>query len=285
MLSLLILIALFAQAISIPICGYDRVKIQGQFGTGTCASVTTESECLTTIYTNSGVFNECIWSGSACTTSSTSCKPSCFVGDRVQYTSCPTSNAGACNSAYTGTYGTSNICYYDYNTPGCANTGCDYSCTGIVKTTDCGFKSVDQCASFYYDDGTYYYNCKPIGGACSKGEKCVKICNGIYSTSNCTSLNNNQLSCNAAYELRGSATYDCIYNPGTTICSSKYAQKCHHPAPPSCTGTYGGVGSCTSIYSTRSGCESGFVLDDTLRQCKWNLAAGVCYDDVPCTVP
>jgi len=86
-----------------------------------------------------------------------------------------------------------------------------------------------------------------------------------------------------AYEVRGSYTYDCIFNSGTGVCSSKYPEKCKYGGAYLCLGTYGGLESCSSFYTTQSACNSGFVYYDTLRQCKWNVGTGVCDTDMPCT--
>jgi len=290
LITILMMIMIIDKVISAP-CGYERTKIASKTAGGDCSDITTEKDCVLSIYAwpygTPRPFVLCYWNSGSCNSYNTLyCEPSCFADNRQNYVSCPTSSAGACNDAYTGTYGSSNICNYNYDSMACESRSCDLTCTGSYqKTSTCTGLSQYQCETYYYDDGTDYKNCKWTGSSCTQGEKCRKICNGVSSVANCTTYNNNALSCKYAYETRGSATYDCLYNVATAVCSSKYPQQCTFPGASSCAGTYGGLGSCSSFFTTRSSCDSGFVYDDTIRQCKWNIGSGICNNDKPCTVP
>jgi len=273
------------------LCGYDRTKMLLGSGSG-CGSSTSQRDCLLSmvLYSNGQVF-QCYWNATTSTCYDpediNACNPSCFANAKQKFaTTCASLTFPAtCNQAYTGTYGSSSMCFYDSSTSTCKSTACDLTCTGYQKATTCTGISQYQCPTYYYDDGTNYRNCQWSGSACVQGEICRKVCNGVYSTTNCTLYNYNAPSCHAAYETRSGVTYDCIYNIGTALCSSKYPQQCVYPGASSCTGSYGGLGSCSSFFTTQTTCNSGFVYDDTPRQCKWNIGSSVCNDDKPCTIP
>jgi len=244
-----------------------------------------QKDCLLTLYTGASNFQNCVWSAGSCSNpTSAQCEPSCFAGNRVTGTSCTGLNSATCNTKYTGGFGTSAICEWDSVNGICSSEACDYTCTGTYqKATTCTGLSKYECGAHYYDDGTNYNNCLWSGTACVEGQKCIKVCNGYISTANCSAVTTS-LVCAQYYEVRGSAKYDCLWNSGTSKCTTKYPQECYMPTTPApCPGTGTGFASCSSLYSTASACNSGSSWYDVPRFCTWNYGSNTCDNGAPCT--
>jgi len=265
------------------------------YGTG-CGGITTQQDCVLSVisYLSYNIVLKCAWNATSnvCyTAGGDSCNPSCFVNGKTQYpgTCGAITNAPLCDQVYTGSSGSSTVCIYNPYTLVCVGYVCDYTCTGTFqKDASCtGLTNKYECEAHYYDDGTNYKNCKWLTSTCVQGDTCKKVCNGVSSVSNCSINNFDSYNCIRSYETRGSTTYDCIYNPTTYACTSKYPQQCTYAGASICTGsTVGlGFGTCASLFTTQATCNNGYTYDDTFRQCKWNIGSGICDNYKPCIAP
>ena len=294
---MLLLLLIFIAVRSQNPCGVERTIEVGfaNMPYYTCESLT-QAYCELGVYIdNAGDIHRCWWSTltSTCNLEPGVCKPSCFLRGRIAATNC----ADGCAGKFTGGFGTSKLCNIKQanGLPTCENDNwCDYSCPGYIKTTtNCAGLDNIQCSAYYYHDSTGDYNCEwNLGtGACAPSQKCIKVCNGVFSTPNCSSLPWTITACGSYYETRTTGNYDCAHNPTTTGCISTYPSgQCYYPGNPACPSTH--VDDCATI-TNRVTCQSLFTVDWTIsggtkRKCKWRTnngpsPFGVCNPDRPCS--
>uniref|UniRef100_A0A6C0C9F5 Uncharacterized protein n=1 Tax=viral metagenome TaxID=1070528 RepID=A0A6C0C9F5_9ZZZZ len=276
---LFLLSLLFIAIQSQTACGFDRTTIIYAPGSS-CSSKIVESDCLSSVALDitTGQSYKCLFSAGTCSQDTTACKPSCFLGDRHPVS--PSCSYSTCNSEFIGGYGNSQICYMNYLAI-CTSIPCDFSCTGYVTVSSCSGLTQAQCKVSQIHSATGDNNCAWDGFGCVMKEECIKICDGVYSTSDCTTVSPVG-DCEQYYELHaGNLKYDCQYGFGS--CSSTYSNgKCYFPGAGNCGGT---IATSCSSFITKSTCNARYILDGgiggTYRQCGWTSGAG-CFPNKPC---
>jgi hypothetical protein len=274
-------------------CGFERNKEVGQLAITSCASVSTQTDCLLTNFLDfvTGNYYPCNWVSSACTAGTTSCLPSCFMNNRVQVSSCHDSGTPpSCSQQYTGVYGNSKLCYGNWDLS-CSTVPCDWTCTGLQTLTfSCYGLSQYACPRYHlHSTSTGDVNCAwdPNTAACVEGEPCIKVCNGVFPITACSSLSG--VYCGQYYQKVGTLKYDCIANTTSGGCKTTIASQCYYPGHPTCSGTYAGPYGVCSDYTNPTTCNARYMLDifvsgGTFRKCKYYGNVG-CIPDRPCQLP
>uniref|UniRef100_A0A6C0C7M7 Uncharacterized protein n=1 Tax=viral metagenome TaxID=1070528 RepID=A0A6C0C7M7_9ZZZZ len=295
---MLVLLVLLIAVQSAP-CGVERTKEVGFLGITFCSSVTNKADCLLTNFLdwNNGNVFPCNWVSGACTTGSTTCKPSCFMNGRTSGSACtnPSDPSSCYSNKYTGGFGNSQMCYFKQDLT-CGSQACDFSCPGYnTLFNSCGLVTSQYACERYTLHGNLNGDVRcawDIGtSTCVAGNVCIKICNGIYPTTSCTSLYN--VPCGSYFQTVGTLKYDCTANVTLNgYCTTATSNQCYYPGHPTCSGTYTGNGAVCSSFTTESTCNSKYMWDlvvsgGTYRKCKYfDNSAGTgtpgCMPDRPC---